>query len=123
MTVRESRLGVKGVCMKNAGLAAVISLFVPGGGQMYAGQLTRGFIILGSYVVGGIIFAVILGATAASSSQSLMRDALAGRSINPYAPTASISVVGIIGWIVLVGMWIWQVYDAYTIANKSPSQA
>ncbi len=109
--------------MKNAGLAAVISLFVPGGGQMYAGQLTRGFIILGSYIVGGIIFAVILGATAVSSNESLIRDAMAGRAVNPYAPTASISAVGVIGWIVLVGMWIWQVYDAYTIANKSSSQA
>jgi TM2 domain-containing membrane protein YozV len=101
--------------MKNPGLAAVISLFIPGGGQMYAGYVTRGFIILGAYVLAVIIFAVMLSASAVTTfnPETLLT--------NPNAGVARTAGVGVFGWIVIIAMWIWQVYDAYNLARSTPA--
>ena len=101
--------------MKSPGVAAVISLFIPGGGQMYAGYVTRGFIILGAYFLAGIIFAVVLSASAVATfnPESLLT--------NPNAGIGRTAGVGVFGWIVIIAMWIWQVYDAYNLARSSPA--
>ncbi len=103
--------------MKNPGLAAVISLFIPGGGQMYAGYVTRGFLILGGYILAGIVFAAVLSATAVTT---INPDALL--SNNPDAFIKRTAGVGIFGWIVIVAIWVWQVYDAYNLARTTPAK-
>ncbi len=90
--------------MKNAGLAAVISLFIPGGGQMYAGYITRGFLILGGCILAPmIVFAI--------SFVSALAESTNGAALG----------IGGFGWIIIVALWVWQVYDAYNLANSGPS--
>jgi TM2 domain-containing membrane protein YozV len=92
--------------MKNPGLAAVISLFISGGGQMYAGYITRGFLILGTCILAPmIVFAV--------SSISLLAEPSGGAGLG----------IGAFGWVIMVVLWVWQVYDAYNLARVTPSSS
>lgn len=67
---------------KNSGLAAVLSFFVPGLGQIYNGELSKGMI------------------TVAVTIMAWMMTAL------------------YIGFFVLVPLWVWSIYDAYSMAEK-----
>jgi TM2 domain-containing membrane protein YozV len=46
---------------KNAGLALLISFFLPGVGSMYAGKTTTGVIILVGYIISWVLTIVIIG--------------------------------------------------------------
>ena len=89
--------------MKNPGLAAVISLFIPGGGQMYAGYITRGFFILGACILVPMIMLAL-------SFFSALAEPTGGAALG----------MGVFGWIIMVALWIWQVYDAYNLARTTP---
>jgi len=49
------------VVPKNAGIALLISFFVPGVGSMYAGKTNTGVIILIGYIVSWVLTIVIIG--------------------------------------------------------------
>jgi TM2 domain-containing membrane protein YozV len=49
------------VVPKNAGIALLISFFVPGVGSLYAGKTTTGVIILIGYVISWVLTIVIIG--------------------------------------------------------------
>jgi len=65
------------VVPKNAGIALLISFFIPGVGSMYAGKTNTGVIILIGYIISWVLTIVIIG------------------------------FVGILGF------WIWGMIDAY----------
>jgi len=49
------------VVPKNAGIALLISFFIPGVGSLYAGKTTTGVIILIGYVISRVLIVVIIG--------------------------------------------------------------
>ncbi len=49
------------VVPKNAGIALLISFFIPGVGSLYAGKTTTGVIILIGYVISWVLTIVIIG--------------------------------------------------------------
>ena len=68
--------------MKNSGIAAVLSFFISGLGQIYNGQIIKGLVIL---VV---------------------------QSIN-----LALTVI-LIGWIPFAIVWVWAIFDAYSVAER-----
>ena len=69
------------VVPKNAGIALLISFFVPGVGSLYAGKTNTGVIILIGYIVSWLLTVVIIG------------------------------FVGVLGF------WVWGMIDAYQAAE------
>lgn len=49
------------VQQKNPGLAAVLSFFIVGLGQIYNGQVAKGFIMIGCYIVSLLLMSVYIG--------------------------------------------------------------
>lgn len=46
---------------KNPGLAAVLSFFIIGLGQIYNGQIGKGLLLFGGAVVSGLLTTIIIG--------------------------------------------------------------
>jgi TM2 domain-containing membrane protein YozV len=70
------------VPLKNAGIAAVLALIIPGAGHIYLGKIGEGIMYLILAIILGVLFWLIIPA------------------------------------IILVILWIWQIYDAYNRANQ-----
>ncbi len=68
--------------MKNSGVAAVLSFFISGLGQIYNGQITKGLFIV-------VVQAINLALT-----------------------------VILIGWIPFAIVWVWAIFDAYSVAER-----
>ncbi|UOE92963.1 MULTISPECIES: hypothetical protein [Bacillaceae] len=47
--------------MKNAGLAAVLSFFFAGLGQIYNGQIAKGIAFIIAYFISGLLMFIIIG--------------------------------------------------------------
>ena len=47
--------------MKNAGIAAVLSFFISGLGQIYNGQILKGLVIIVVQVINGILTSILIG--------------------------------------------------------------
>lgn len=47
--------------MKSAGLAAVLSFFVPGLGQIYNGQITKGIVLIVIDAINALLMFVLIG--------------------------------------------------------------
>ena len=68
--------------MKNPGIAAVLSFFISGLGQIYNGQIIKGLVILVVQLI-------------------------------------NLALTGIlIGWIPLIVVWVWAIFDAYLVAER-----
>ena len=68
--------------MKNSGVAAVLSFFISGLGQIYNGQIIKGLFIV-------VVQAINLALT-----------------------------VILIGWIPFAIVWVWAIFDAYSVAER-----
>ncbi|MCK9323136.1 MAG: zinc-ribbon domain-containing protein [Candidatus Methanomethylophilaceae archaeon] len=68
---------------KNEGVALILSLLIPGIGQMYVGKIMRGFLFLFAMIIIGIV-----------------------------------SVFVFFTWIVYLAIWIYGMYDAYSLAKE-----
>jgi len=92
---------------KSAGLAAVLSAVLPGLGQIYNGNLLKGFVLLFVYapcVWIGFTF-TLLGGMAASAK--------------PDNPTATTMVLLGFGAIVAAPtMWLYSIVNAYRTAER-----
>ncbi len=81
--------------IKNPGIAAVLSFFITGVGQIYNGQLGNGLGVLlleyGLFIIG--LMTILF-----------LHPALSG--------------IGILLIFIAVIIWIWAIYDAYTTAQK-----
>ncbi|WP_400208947.1 zinc ribbon domain-containing protein [Candidatus Methanomassiliicoccus intestinalis] len=85
--------------LKSAGLAAILSFLFTGLGQVYLGKITRGicFIIIG-IAISSVMFAIMLPLAMAGS----------GGAFIPMVVAAIVSAV----------VWIYNVFDAYTLAEE-----
>ncbi len=86
------------------GAAAAVSFFIPGFGQLLAGQLRRGFLLLGSLGGGAglLIWRVHL---LAHREIDLMAKFLKAFDRRPF-------FVGLVAACILI-LWLWNAYDAY----------
>jgi RNA polymerase subunit RPABC4/transcription elongation factor Spt4 len=89
-----SRISITVSKEKSVALAVVLSFFIPGLGQIYCGKVARGVGILALSVLMFFIF----GATAASAGAN---------SSEPLFP-----------FLMLILVYIWNIYDAYKLAEK-----
>ena len=82
--------------MKNPALAAILSFVFPGLGQAYCGRIVRWLAIAFTFIALAIVSFFL-----------------------------SFVVIGILGWIVLFIFWVWNVFDAYSLASRAgmPAQA
>lgn len=83
---------------KDPGTATILSVVIVGAGQMYAGDISRGLMMLG-----GAYGAIILGAIASSGPSCNF--ASLECSDGTYAPLY-------VGALAAVGIWVWGIVDA-----------
>ena len=93
---------------RNAVVAGLLSLLVPGLGQMVAGKSERGAAILLAVIVAGNLFDIWLSVFAGSR-------AVPGDVIGHTLPRILHDVLAFYG----IVFWIWQVVDAYRLARKT----
>lgn len=79
------------VPLKNAGLAAVLAFLWAGLGHIYLGMITKGILYMVLYIVLWIVAGALTVVTLG---------------------------FGVIAFIIPLIFWIWQIYDAYKMANQ-----
>jgi len=86
---------------KSAGIAVVLSFFITGLGQIYVGKIARGLcFMLGSWAISGVAVFVTFA----------MLDSF--DSMGPFFTV--IIIFAVIG----IAIWIWNMFDAYKLANE-----
>ena len=96
-----------GVGYKDPGTSTLLSVLVPGGGQLYSGETGRGLTILG-VGLGGLV----LGVAATSSSVGVScDDDFDCEDDTNYLPMAA-------GYVAYFGSWIYGIIDADDSANR-----
>jgi TM2 domain-containing membrane protein YozV len=107
--------------MKNSGLAAVLSFFIPGLGQIYNGQIGKGLIFIFIQLVNLILIFITLP----HIYSLIMKEVLEGLGA-PLPPDwflkmkrdlAPVWLTGI-GFIAFPVFWIWGMMDAYNTAEN-----
>jgi TM2 domain-containing membrane protein YozV len=93
---------------RNPFIAAVLSLLIPGLGQIYAQESVRGAMILIAVIIAGNLYAIWLSVFALS--RTVPADFLSYTL--PRILHDVLSFYGIV-------FWIWQVVDAYHQAKKA----
>ena len=96
---------------KSAGIAAVLSFFIMGLGQMYVGKIVRGLLFL----LGYIVFAVFSYAFVFLVLFSNIDDFVYGDG--PLFDPGALGLFVIVNIVYLV-VWIWNIFDAYKLANE-----
>jgi TM2 domain-containing membrane protein YozV len=86
---------------KDPGTATILSVLIPGAGQMYAGATSRGLLVLG-----GFIAAPVAGLLLSSNDGTL--DDLASLFGGPGAINEPLYI----GLVVGMGIYIWSIVDA-----------
>ena len=89
---------------KNSFLTALLSLVVPGAGQIYLNQYTRGAIIF--------VMTVVLG--------YVIKWAAEGPSKVGEMELGSVTTTWV--WILLAAFWAWNVYDAYQLSRQESAR-
>ena len=93
---------------RNAFIASILSLLVPGLGQIYVGKSERGAAILVAVIIVGSLNAIWLTAFAVSSTVPA----------NFYGHTLPRLLHDVFAFYGII-FWIWQVTDAYLVAKKA----
>ncbi|MDO5853155.1 MAG: zinc ribbon domain-containing protein [Thermoplasmata archaeon] len=93
---------------KSEGLALILSLIIPGLGQMYVGRVQRGILMLALIVVMAILDYV--GFIAVAS--------VADGHTSPETAVVVALVALIVVGIVIIVLWIYGMYDAYRLAKE-----
>jgi TM2 domain-containing membrane protein YozV len=91
---------------KSAGIAAILSFLVLGLGQIYVGKIVRGLVLMFAYALSIILIMVLMFATIWDGSVFYYDDVIGALVL--------LFIVSIIYLIV----WIWNVFDAYKLANE-----
>ncbi|MCL1810925.1 MAG: hypothetical protein FWG41_01705 [Methanomassiliicoccaceae archaeon] len=89
---------------KSAGIAAVLSFFMIGLGQIYVGKIGRGLLLMMAYIV-FVCIGVVVTALAVLSTDGI--DDLAG-----------VGVLVIIISVCYLVLWVWNIFDAHKLANR-----
>ena len=93
---------------KDPGTSVLLSVIVPGGGQIYAGESTRGLTLLG-VGLGGLV--VGTAATFSSVGASCDADSFSCSDDTNYLPMA-------LGYVAYLGSWIYGIVDAGDSAHR-----
>ncbi len=93
---------------KSPGIAAVLSFFWAGLGQMYNGQMAKGF----GFMAAGPL-AVIVGSVAFIGTMYRVGD----DSAPPEAMLPAALLAGVFGLVAFM-VWAWGVVDAYSVAQQ-----
>ena len=100
---------------RNAGVAMLLSMFLPGFGQIYNGELAKGSIFLGIYGATLLYFAVSPDHEIFVKKFAAMLALSHGRAAN--APVSELSVfMGVL----LVAVWLYAIVDAPFTASRTP---
>lgn len=89
---------------KDAMVALLLAFLIPGAGHLYAGEMKKGILILASYFIIGSLALFAWFAAIWSF----------GSGGNPLWPAPMV----IIALIILVVIWLYQLYDAYQAAAR-----
>lgn len=87
----------------------IASIFIPGLGQILMGDVWRGLKFLLLTIGLEVVWAVLAGVI------------LAGAYANPGSGAGLIGIFGIVGiivWVVVIAVWIWNIIDAYSMAQE-----
>lgn len=84
--------------LKSTGLAAVLSFLLAGLGQVYVGKIARGI----GFIVCGVVIALVM-----MSMITIF--------ISSYG---AVWIIAVIASIVCIAIWIFNVIDAYKLANE-----
>jgi len=91
---------------RNPFLASVLSLFIPGMGQIYGGKVGRGAAFLLAFIIVGNLNAIWLSVFAGAQTDLSFFSYTFPRMLHDI-----FAIYGII-------FWLWQVVDAYLVAKK-----
>lgn len=94
--------------LKDPGTSVLLSVVVPGGGQLYSGESTRGLTLLG-VGLGGLV--VGTAATVFSVGASCDADSFSCSDDTNYLPMA-------LGYLAYLGSWIYGIADAGDSAHR-----
>ncbi|MFQ6011232.1 MAG: DUF6677 family protein [Nitrososphaerales archaeon] len=98
---------------KSAGIALILSLIIPGVGQMYVGKVRRGVKILipvfAIFIIGPTVAGLLLASTFTSDPDT---------EPIPFATAQLALRVATLLFIPGIILWIWQVIDSYRNANR-----
>ena len=89
---------------KSAGIAAVLSFIWAGAGQLYAGKIARGLMILLIYSLIWVFQMFVLFVWASS--------------ISTTGDVYGILVMLMIFFVFVIVLWVWNIFDAYKQANE-----
>jgi TM2 domain-containing membrane protein YozV len=95
---------------RSPGVAAVLSFFFPGVGQIYNGQIGKGlalFFLNMLTVPVALFFFVAVGGAVGAANQD-----------NPAVGLAGIGFTFAVAAIFVFGYWFWNIYDAYSCAES-----
>ena len=84
---------------KSEGLAIILSVIIPGLGQMYVGDLKRGAVIFVSIIVVTFLWMLCLADLGYSASMFML-------------------VASLVLMVLTVAMWFYSIYDAYRLAKE-----
>lgn len=98
---------------KNAGVAMLLSLLMPGFGQIYNGQVIKGVVVMGVFLV------LLLLITLAPGGSEFLNQFAAIMALKPNTPSRA----PIPGWLPIVGImvvavWLYGIVDAPFMAGK-----
>lgn len=93
---------------KDPGTSTLVSLAIPGGGQLYSGETGKGLALLGGGL-GGLILGAAM--TTNSIGASCDYDALTCSDDTNYVPMA-------VGYLAFFGTWIYGIMDADDSAHR-----
>jgi len=93
---------------KSAGLAALFSLVFVGVGQIYVGKIARGLLLMLACFVLSTLSVVVVG--------------LSVIDLDSISQLAGVAMVSLILSACSVILWIWNIFDAYKLANKYNDQ-
>lgn len=100
---------------RNPGYAALLSLLLPGLGQVYNGELVKGLVVLFVFVF-IFAFAVLAGLRDLAAAPPAAMGTLYGPRLNLMSLLSGISAV----WLaLLLGVWIYAVADASIRASRT----
>ena len=102
---------------KSPGIAAVLSFFYYGLGQIYCGRVIRGllFILTSVFVVWGVLAAVFIFADEVVKKNGI--DYTVFRSGHWVMEIPS-DLVGVLWLAIILGAWLFNIYDAHRLAEK-----
>ncbi len=104
---------------RKPGFAALLSLFVPGLGQLYNGEVAKGFIMLVAFMLLLAVTGVTVRDQMAASPVS-PQGALYGRQIDVTAILSGLfSGISALWVVLLLGVWIYSIADAGIKAGRS----